>query len=183
MERVLYDLTATIDQLEDDVLTGEGDPPINRVAELQKRLVFARRFRMPLANMISFISSQPSSVIDGALRDELEGIVNVIAQHQELLSLSIDRATALQGQIRDRLADSMNTATYRFTWVATVFLPLSFLTGLLGINVAGIPGGHDPWAFWLVCGVLCVIAAAWGIAVGRVTSPFRRRNRHRQDEQ
>jgi zinc transporter len=113
---------------------------------------------MPLANMVSFISSQPGSVIDGALRNELEGTVNVVAQYQELLGSSIDRASALQGQIRDQLADSMNTATYRFTWVATVFLPLSFLTGLLGINVAGIPGDHDPLAFWLVCGALSVIA-------------------------
>ena len=93
-----------------------------------------------------------------------------------MLDLSIDRASALEGQIRDQLSDSLNTATYRFTWVATVFLPLSFLTGLLGINVAGIPGDHNPLAFWLVCGTLCVIAASWGIVVGRVTSPFRRRS-------
>jgi len=174
LERNLHDLTVTIDQLEDEVLSGEGEPPIQRVAELQKRLIYARRFRVPLANMVSFSSSQSGPDIDGALRNELEEIANVIAQHQELLSVSIDRASALQGQIRDQLADSMNSATYRFTWVATVFLPLSFLTGLLGINVAGIPGDHDPLAFWLVCGVLCAIAAAWGIAVGRVTSPFRR---------
>jgi zinc transporter len=176
VEQDLHDLTATIDQLEDEVLTGAGDSPIHRVAEFQKRLVYARRFRVPLANLVSFISSQPGSVIDGALRDEFEGIVNTFAQHEKLLDLSIDRASALQGQIRDQLADSLNTATFRFTWVATVFLPLSFLTGLLGINVAGIPGDHDPGAFWLVCGVLCVIAAAWGIAVGRVTNPFRRRS-------
>ena len=175
LERNLHDLTATIDQLEDEVLAGGGDSPVQRVAELQKHLVYARRFRLPLSNMVSFISSQSGPAIDGALRDELEGMVNVFGQHQELLDLSIDRASALQGQIRDQLADSMNTATYRFTWVATVFLPLGFLTGLLGINVAGIPGDHDPLAFWLVCGVLCVVAAAWGIAVGRVTSPFRGR--------
>ncbi|MCZ6542192.1 MAG: hypothetical protein O6768_00845 [Planctomycetota bacterium] len=175
LEQNLHDLTATIDQLEDEILAGEGDPPFHRVAELQKRLIFARRFRVAVANMVSFVSSQPGSVIDGARGDELEGIVNALAQHQELLGLSIDRASALQGQIRDQLADSMNTATYRFTWVATVFLPLSFLTGLLGINVAGIPGDHNPLAFWLFCGALCVIAAAWGIAVGRVTRPFKRR--------
>jgi zinc transporter len=175
LEQNLHDLTATIDQLEDEVLSEEGEAAIHRVAELQKRLIYARRFRLPLANMVSFSSSQSGPGIDEALRDELEEIANAVAQHQELLSLSIDRASALQGQIRDQLADSMNRATYRFTWVATVFLPLSFLTGLLGINVAGIPGDHDPLAFWLVCGVLCVIAAAWGIAVGRVTSPFRRR--------
>jgi len=179
LEQNLHDLTATIDQLEDEVLSEEGEATIQRVAELQRRLIYARRFRLPLANMVSFSSSQSGPGIDDALRDELEEIANAVAQHQELLSLSIDRASALQGQIRDQLADSMNTATYRFTWVATVFLPLSFLTGLLGINVAGIPGDHDPLAFWLVCGVLSVIAAAWGIAVGRVTSPFSKRSRPR----
>jgi len=175
LEQSLHELTATIDQLEDDVLNAAGDPPIHRVGELQKQLAFARRFRLPLANMISFISSQSGSAIDGALREELEGIGNIIAQYRELLDVSIDRASALQGQIRDQLSDSMNKATYRFTWVATVFLPLSFLTGLLGINVAGIPGDHDPMAFWLVCGTLCVIAAFWGIIVGRVTRPLRSR--------
>jgi len=175
LEQNLRDLTASIDQLEDEVLSEQGDPPIHRLAELQKRLIYARRFRLPLANLVSFSSSQSGSDMDDALRGELEEIANVVAQHQELLSVSIDRASALQGQIRDQLADSMSAATYRFTWVATVFLPLSFLTGLLGINVAGIPGDHDPLAFWLVCGALCVIAAAWGIVVGRVTRPFRGR--------
>ena len=177
LEEMLHELTATIDRLEEHVLTGAGEPPIHRVAELQRRLVYARRFRVPLTNLESFISPQPGSAIDAALRDELEGIGNDIAQQKELLDLSIDRASALQGQIRDQISDSMNSATYRFTWVATVFLPLSFLTGLLGINVAGIPGDHDPLAFWLVCGVLCVIAALWGLMVGRVT----RRRRSRSD--
>lgn len=125
--------------------------------------------------MVNFISSQPVSAIDGPLRDELESIGNLVTKNQELLDLSIDRASALQGQIRDQLSDSMNKATYRFTWVATVFLPLSFFTGLLGINVAGIPGNHDPLAFWLVCAALSVVAVAWGVVVGRVTSRRRRR--------
>jgi zinc transporter len=175
MEQNLHDLNTTIDQLEDEILTGEDESPIQRIAELHKRLVYARRFRLPLANMTSFISSQGRSVIDGALRDELEGIVSAVAQHQEMLSLSIDRTSSLQGQIRDQLADSMNSATYRFTWVATVFLPLSFLTGLLGINVAGIPGDHDPLAFWVVCGALCLVAAIWGVFVGMATNSFAKR--------
>jgi zinc transporter len=167
VEQMLHSLTATVDELEDEVLREDGDPPINRVAELQKRLVYARRFRGPLANMVSFIASQPK--LDDAIRDDLDEIRHQIAQQQDLLDLSIDRASALQGQMRDQMSDSMNSATYRFTWVATVFLPLSFLTGLLGINVAGIPGDHDPLAFWLVCAALLVIAVAWGIVVGRVT--------------
>ena len=40
--------------------------------------------------------------------------------------------------------------------VAAVFLPLGLLTGLLGINVGGIPGAQTDWAFWAVCGLLGV---------------------------
>ena len=179
LELNLHDLSSTIDRLEDEVVSRDGNPPTHRFAELQNQLIYTRRFRATLANMINFISSQPNSVVDGVVRDKLEGIANVFAQHHQLLDLSIDRAASLQGQIRDEIADSMNTATYRFTWVATVFLPLSFVTGLLGINVAGIPGDHNPQAFWLVCGALCVIAAAWGIVVGRLTTRFSRRTRRR----
>jgi zinc transporter len=136
---------------------------------------------MPLANMLSFIGAEPESVIVGELREEFAEIVSTVQQYQELLNLSIERASALQGQIRDQMADSLNTATYRFTWVATVFLPLTFLTGLLGINVAGIPGDHDPEAFWLVCVALLGVAVLWAIAVFRVNRPFGRRRNRRDD--
>jgi zinc transporter len=47
--------------------------------------------------------------------------------------------------------------------VALVFLPLTFLTGLLGMNVSGIPFAHEPWAFGAVVGVSIAIAigVAW----------------------
>ena len=37
------------------------------------------------------------------------------------------------------------------TIVATVFLPLGFVTGLLGVNVGGIPGTDSAWAFTILC--------------------------------
>ena len=39
-----------------------------------------------------------------------------------------------------------------------MFLPLGFITGLLGINVGGIPGSGAPWAFWVVVALLVVLA-------------------------
>ena len=48
--------------------------------------------------------------------------------------------------------------------VALVFLPLTFITGLLGMNVDGIPYAHQPWAFWGVTGVclfLAILVVGW----------------------
>lgn len=56
----------------------------------------------------------------------------------------------------------MTRSSLDLTIVATVFLPLTFITGLLGMNVAGIPDSHDPWGFWIVTGLSIPVALlAW----------------------
>jgi zinc transporter len=48
--------------------------------------------------------------------------------------------------------------------VAFIFLPLTFVTGLLGMNVEGIPFAKSAWAFWGVvafCGVIAVVVMGW----------------------
>jgi zinc transporter len=51
----------------------------------------------------------------------------------------------------------MNQNTYLFTVLAVIFLPTSFLTGLLGVNVGGIPGTENTLAFATFCFVLVLI--------------------------
>ena len=54
----------------------------------------------------------------------------------------------------------MNKNMYVLSLVAGIFLPLGLLTGLLGINVGGMPGEGNAWAFAIVCIVLVAMAAA-----------------------
>ena len=54
----------------------------------------------------------------------------------------------------------MNRTMYRFGIVTGIFLPMSFLTGLLGINVGGIPGSENPHGFLMACGLMVVVAVA-----------------------
>ena len=63
-----------------------------------------------------------------------------------------------QEELNSRLAEQMNKRMYVLGVVAGVFLPLGLLTGLLGINVGGIPGTESPMAFALVCAFLGLIA-------------------------
>jgi zinc transporter len=58
-----------------------------------------------------------------------------------------ERATVTQDELASRLSDQLNRRMYVLSIVAAIFLPLGFLTGLLGINVAGIPGAEYPKAF------------------------------------
>jgi len=65
----------------------------------------------------------------------------------------------LMDELRTRALSSNERATYMLTIVAGIFLPLGFLTGLLGINVGGIPGVNDGHAFWWVAGICLAIIA------------------------
>jgi zinc transporter len=51
-----------------------------------------------------------------------------------------DRAALAQEELLTRVSEQINERSYLFTIVATIFLPLSFFTGLMGINVGGMPG-------------------------------------------
>ncbi len=53
----------------------------------------------------------------------------------------------------------MNRNTYLFSVIAGIFLPAGFFTGLLGVNIGGIPGTESPFAFALFCVSLLAIVA------------------------
>jgi zinc transporter len=61
------------------------------------------------------------------------------------------------------MAHEQNSRMLVLSIVAAIFLPLSFLTGLMGMNVAGLPGTVSPWSFWIV--VLLMLAAAGVIMI------------------
>ena len=59
-----------------------------------------------------------------------------------------ERAALLHEQITDLRAEQIDQRALYIAVVAFIFLPLTFITGLLGMNVQGIPYAHEPWAFW-----------------------------------
>ncbi|MDA8870771.1 zinc transporter ZntB, partial [Rhizobiaceae bacterium] len=59
--------------------------------------------------------------------------------------------------IANQLAENSNKTLYILAIISAVFLPLGFLTGLMGINIGGMPGVENGYAFWIFCGVMIVL--------------------------
>ena len=89
------------------------------------------------------------------------------ARMTEELEAVRERAALLHEQITDLRAEQLDQRSLYIAVVAFIFLPLTFITGLLGMNVQGIPFAHAPWAFWgvvLFCLVIGVGVLAWFVA-------------------
>tara|TARA_R110000744_G_scaffold230748_2_gene348938 strand:- start:120 stop:506 length:387 start_codon:yes stop_codon:yes gene_type:complete len=91
-------------------------------------------------------------------RSRIREAAERVTRLAEELDAIRDRAQVVHDQIMDNRAEAMNRSMLVLSVVAVIFLPLGFLTGLLGINVGGIPGANDPWAFLVVCGLLLLVA-------------------------
>lgn len=65
-----------------------------------------------------------------------------------------------QEEILQRSTEKTERRLFSLTVLTAIFLPLTFITGLLGVNLAGIPDANDPWSFLLLCLLLGILVAA-----------------------
>jgi zinc transporter len=162
IEENLDGVAGQVDELEDRAFEDVSDLPIDDLGQIRRQLIRDRRYITMLARVVEETVADTEMRLAIKSGQELESAANELTRQARTLDFFLERTNLIQDQIESELADRMNRATYRLGVVATVFLPLGFLTGLLGINVAGVPGDHYPGAFWLVCAVLFVIAlGAW----------------------
>ena len=92
--------------------------------------------------------------------DSLRGTAAYLGHLVSQVDATRDRLILLFDQLSAREQQRISKAMQKLAVVGTVFLPLTFVTGLLGVNVAGIPDAHDPMAFWLLCLFLLAIVIA-----------------------
>ncbi len=71
-----------------------------------------------------------------------------------------ERAKLLQDEIAALLSENINRKLLWFAIMSALLLPATLVTGIFGMNVAGLPGAKDPGSFWIVVGVMAGCAAS-----------------------
>lgn len=162
-ETLTEELTDLVETLEDRFeLMEEDDDNLDSdaISDLRKEVVAYRRFIDPqLAALTKLANAQLTWLHEGD-RNSLRHVVDMVARQREQLEALRERAAILRDTHSSRQAEKMNQTIYFLTIVAGLFLPLSFVTGLLGINVGGIPGAEGGSAFWWVVIGMVVTAVA-----------------------
>ncbi len=158
MSSVLDNLDEMIDRLELDVMQVQSRAFRQELLAMRRQVITLHRYIHPqreaLAHLLTGRDRKLSEEDDVRLREVMDDTTRYI----EDLSALRDRAAIIQEQMTSRQAEKMNRTMYVLSLVATIFLPLGLLTGLLGINVGGIPGTDYHYAFLFVCLGLVVLA-------------------------
>lgn len=148
-----------VSQIEDDFLTTNSYVLRSDIADLRRQMIALRRYLSPQREAMQQLQSEKCMLFSNEQKIQLRETTDHLMRHLEDLDSIRDRASLTQEELQNRIAEQMNNRMYVLSIVAAIFLPLGFFTGLLGINVAGIPGAEYPYAFALFIVFLCVLVA------------------------
>jgi zinc transporter len=155
---VVVDIEDRVAELEDTIVSAETAELRPRLAELRRESISLRRYIAPQRDMLTRLTHERIAWLTDSDRTLLRESAERTARYVEDIDAARERALIAQEELNSRLSEQMNRAMYTLSIVAAIFLPLGLLTGLLGINVGGIPGTESPWAFLVVTVLLLALA-------------------------
>ncbi len=154
MGGVINDLEDKVAELEEAVLTKESHELRPQLASIRRDAIYLRRYMAPQREAIARLQSEKISWLTDEDRMRLREVYDRLTRYVEDVDAARERAAVTQEELVSRLSEQMDNRMYVLSIVAAIFLPLGFLTGLLGINVGGIPGSEYKAAFAIFCMLL-----------------------------
>ena len=150
-----------IDSLEDSILKAPTEAQLGELFDMKRTLMDMRKVVAPQRDMMASINAGVTDV--PGMTDEATRYFRDLYDHLIRLADTIDNYRDLLSSVMDThlstVSNRLNVVMKQLTVIATIFLPLSFLTGFFGQNFAYLVRAIVPtWTFW-VFGVGVEVAA------------------------
>ncbi|RLV58011.1 hypothetical protein D5018_19515 [Parashewanella curva] len=134
---------------------------LNNILKIRKQISHIQRFLLSQADVFlklaQYFNSHRKNE-DQTMTSSWRELNNATHRDIEALTEIRERLQILQDAIMQKREETHNKILFLMSLVSTVFLPLTFIASLLGMNVSGIPLQTGSDGFWILCGFLCFIA-------------------------
>ena len=160
---VLEGLGDRISRLDDEVLNNPQPETLRRIHEMKRELAFLRRCVWPLREMISGLQKRDNDLLTEGLDAYLRDLHDHIAQVIDTVESYRDVLSGLTDLYLSVVSNRMNEVMKVLTLIATIFIPITFVAGIYGMNFEHMPELHWRWSYpvvWLV-----MLSAAGGMVM------------------
>jgi len=147
LDPVVADLGDTLDDCEGQIAAHQAFELRRQVNRTRTTAIAYRRFLAPQRSALEKLAALPGDWLREDDRLHLNSAADRAARMAEELEAIRERAALTHETLTDLRAELIDQRSLIIAIAAMVFLPLTFITGLLGMNVDGIPYAHEPWAF------------------------------------
>ncbi|MBN2224034.1 MAG: magnesium/cobalt transporter CorA [Deltaproteobacteria bacterium] len=146
-----------IEFLEDRIITDPSRENLSVIHDTKIETIMLRKSISPLREMIGFLERGESPLIKRDtviyLRDVYDHTIRLI----ETVETIRDMLSGMLDIYLTNVSNRMNEIMKVLTIITTIFIPLSFITGVYGMNFRDMPGLANPMGFWATIGLMVVI--------------------------
>lgn len=147
-----------VEDLEDDVFVGEPNNNVsNNIQRHKREILKIRRAIGPLREVINRLEKTESKIIEQKTHNFLRDLYDHIVQVNENIELYREMIWSLMDMYMTIISNKMNEVMKVLTIIATIFIPLTFIAGIYGMNFDNIPELHYQNGYFVLLGVMAVI--------------------------
>jgi magnesium transporter len=151
---VLDRLGETIESLEDELRSNPSDQTSRKIHSLKREMIFFRKSIWPLREIINKLERGESTLIEAStyiflkdLYDHTIQIIDTVETFRDMISGMLDTYLTI-------ISNNMNSTMKVLTVIATIFIPLTFIAGIYGMNFQNMPELGWKWGYPLVLGIM-----------------------------
>jgi magnesium transporter len=173
-------LARELDAIEEDLLDASEEVTLDRLRRVRRQLVMLRRIAAPQREMVDALLKQPSPFVSSHTLEFLRDTHDHIAQVAELGDASREMAAALSNEVLSMVGHRTNEIMKVLTLMASIFIPLTFIAGIYGMNFAYMPELQERYGYFVALAVMLVVAILMVVYFRRRGWLGRRRRAARQ---
>lgn len=147
-----------IDYLDDSLINNSGQIQIKEIHSLKRRLIALRRNTWPLRELFSQLIREDSKLINETTEPFLRDLLDHTIHVTESIDSFRETANTLMETYLSLSSNKMNEVMKVLTIIATIFIPLTFIVGIYGMNFQHMPELEWEWAYYGVWAIMIAVA-------------------------
>jgi magnesium transporter len=152
------------EELEILILEQSQRNAINAIHQLKRDLLLMRRNLWPMREVVSTLQREPHECVSDMTRVYLRDLYDHVIQIIDIIEIYREITSDLTENYMSAVSNRMNEIMKVLTMIGTIFIPLTFLAGVYGMNFRHLPELDQVWAypaFWAVCLIVASVMVVW----------------------
>ncbi len=147
--------SVNINETEEIIFDGKQKEAASRILELRRNIINIRKITKNHTNIMKSLQRMTSNLVPReSLRKYYEDLEEHSRQIWDILDLQRELVEVLNNTNESLLNDRTNRVMKMLTVFSVLFLPLTLISGIFGMNTINMPIVRNPYGFWIIMGIM-----------------------------
>jgi magnesium transporter len=154
---ILEQIGIQIEEIEDDTLSDPTPEVLNRIHRMKRVILYLRKQVWPLREVVGIMAKEEPALIHSDTMIFLRDVHDHTIQIMETIESQRDILAGLLDIYMTGISNKMNEVMKVLTIMATIFIPITFIAGVYGMNFKHMPELEWPWGYAMVWAVMIAV--------------------------